>query len=313
MSLFTLVCVARWGLEGGLVQGPTIPPPYTFTPLPPWQYAAPWLPAEPGSLQGWRSAALAGKEMPGGINCTCPTHWHKQFEFKVLLACGGNLIYRLSYKKGKHQLIQPSGELKKGGGKSQDTVLFALTQIPKHSIYSWAHTKLPPSRVCLFHTRPPHLHNARVHTPTTAIIQPDNHGHFHENGACVESGHSGLSICCTMWLPHKRGTSRVWWREKKGYPHSVLGSSNSPLWFSTEPKRSFSSSNTARAQLQFLRDVADAECPQGSHECSTGVKLKGTSTAAGDLVLRTRVFHFSQLGSEQPTPWSQVCSPNHWG
>lgn len=126
MSLFTLVCVARWGLEGGLVQGPTIPPPYTFTPLPPWQYAAPWLPAEPGSLQGWRSAALAGKEMPGGINCTCPTHWHKQFEFKVLLACGGNLIYRLSYKKGKHQLIQPSGELKKGGGnhKTQSCLLW---------------------------------------------------------------------------------------------------------------------------------------------------------------------------------------------
>lgn len=80
--VFSHLCVvARWGLEGGLVQGPTIPLPYTFTPLLPWQYAAPWLPAEPGSLQGWRSAALAGKEMPGGINCTCPTHWHKQFEW----------------------------------------------------------------------------------------------------------------------------------------------------------------------------------------------------------------------------------------
>lgn len=60
-------------------------------------------------------------------------------------------------------------------------------------------------------------------------------------------------------------------------------------------------------------EMSQMQCPQGSHECSTGVKLKGTSTAAGDLVLRTRVFHFSQLGSEQPTPWSQVCSPNHWG
>lgn len=103
-------------------------------------------------------------------------------------------------------------------------------------------------------------------------------------------------------FPTREGHHECDGGRKRGYPHSVLGSSNSPLRFSTEPKRSFSSSNTARAQLQFLRDVADAECPQSSHECSTGVKLKGTSAAAGDLVLRTRVFHFSQLGSEQPTP-----------
>lgn len=49
------------------------------------------------------------------------------------------------------------------------------------------------------------LHRAHVHTQTIAIIQPDNHGHFHEKGECEESEHSGPSICCAMWPPRREG------------------------------------------------------------------------------------------------------------
>lgn len=53
-----------------------------------------------------------------------------------------------------------------------------------------------------------------------AIIQPDNHSHFHEKGECEKSEHIGPSICCTMWFPPRRegetGRSQVWLRERRG-------------------------------------------------------------------------------------------------
>lgn len=67
-----------------------------------------------------------------------------------------------------------------------------------------ASTRMRQSILCSLLT---HLlvHTARVHRQTIAIIQPDNHGHFHEKGEFEESEHGGPSICCAMWPPHREG------------------------------------------------------------------------------------------------------------
>lgn len=87
-----------------------------------------------------------------------------------MLACGGNLIYRLSYKKGKHQLIQPSGELKKGGKKiTRHSPVCSDTDTKTFDLFMSTHEAPTQPSLPLSHT--PSIMHVCTHPPQPLFSQ----------------------------------------------------------------------------------------------------------------------------------------------
>ncbi len=114
-------------------------------------------------------------------------------------------------------------------------------------------------------------------------------------------------------FPHREGDHRSdWGRERGGHPDRsqlclvlclLLKLLFSYLYYTTDSfGHSFFVSKYNHRHLLY---------PHSSLYNTPGVKMKSTSTAAGDQAMRTRLTHFSQLGSKPPTPWSHACLSYH--
>lgn len=99
-----------------------------------------------------------------------------------------------------------------------------------------------------------------------------------------------------MWLPRREGETGSWWRETLIKDKSVIGIFVYSTEGFCEPLMLLAVSPQTLYQLSINTDFY---CSTPKH--TTSVKIKSTSTAAGDQWLRTWLIHFSQLELPDPT------------